>query len=207
MVPSAPIRLGQRDPLERHLGVRELRLLLDVGRTGPRLSVHATFTFQGASAAWAGPVGPTWERRGSSSTAGSSPLSTHIDPCIQPATSSGQRRWPMAGNTPVIRVLGTVGRPTVAVDGLYVLRGELGDQPWPARSGTFVSCRPSWWSPPDGRRRIRLEAQGHRPLKAGDQCTESGMRYHSTTTCRGLLRFAPQHPVVSHRIECCWPLI
>ena len=85
-------------------------------------SAYATFTFQGASVAWAGPVGPT---RGKARIILDGRLVATVDTyrsvfrardIIWAATMADGR------HTLRIQVLGTAGRPTVAVDGLYVLR-------------------------------------------------------------------------------------
>jgi Alginate lyase len=85
-------------------------------------SAYATYTFDGAAVAWAGPVGPT---RGKARIILDGRLVATVDSyratyrardIIWAATVQDGR------HTLRIQALGTSGRPTVAVDGLYVLR-------------------------------------------------------------------------------------
>ena len=96
--------------------------------------------------AWAGPVGPTL---GKARIILDGRLVATVDTyrsvfrardIIWAATMADGR------HTLRIQVLGTAGRPTVAVDGLYVLR-ELAISPGRLGRERLVSCRPSW-SPP-----------------------------------------------------------
>jgi hypothetical protein len=82
----------------------------------------ATMTFNGSSIAWAGPVGPT---RGKARVYIDGQLITTVD-LYRSAFSA--RRLVFARNvgggthTLKIQTLGTSGRPTVAVDELYIIR-------------------------------------------------------------------------------------
>jgi hypothetical protein len=85
-------------------------------------SATATYTFDGASVAWVGPVGPT---RGKARVIVDGRLVATVDTyratfkareVIWAAALKDGRHWLR------IQVLGTAGRPTVAVDGIYVLR-------------------------------------------------------------------------------------
>lgn len=85
-------------------------------------SASATITFSGSSVAWAGPVGPT---RGKARVYIDGQLVTTVD-LYRSAFSA--RRLVFARNvgdgthTLKIQALGTSGRPTVAVDELYIIR-------------------------------------------------------------------------------------
>jgi hypothetical protein len=84
-------------------------------------SAYATFTFRGTSVAWVGPIGPT---RGQARIILDGRLVATVD---TRALTFRARDVIWAANlddrahTLRIQVLGTSGRPTVAVDGLYVL--------------------------------------------------------------------------------------
>jgi hypothetical protein len=85
-------------------------------------SASATYTFDGASVAWAGPVGPT---RGKARVIVDGRLVATVD-TYRAVFDAREIIWAGAledgRHTVTIQVLGTAGRPTVAVDGLYVLR-------------------------------------------------------------------------------------
>ena len=85
-------------------------------------SASATYTFDGASVAWAGPVGPT---RGKARVILDGRLVATVD-TYRATFKARDVLWAAAlkdgRHTLRIQVLGTAGRPTVAVDGLYVLR-------------------------------------------------------------------------------------
>jgi hypothetical protein len=84
-------------------------------------SAYASFAFQGASVAWAGPVGPT---RGKARIILDGRLVATVDTyrSVFKARDVIWARTVADGrHTLRIQVLGTSGRPTVAVDGLYVL--------------------------------------------------------------------------------------
>jgi hypothetical protein len=84
-------------------------------------SAYATFSFRGTSVAWVGPIGPT---RGKARIILDGRLVATVD---THASTFRARDVIWAANladgahTLRIQVLGTSGRPTVAVDGLYVL--------------------------------------------------------------------------------------
>jgi len=84
-------------------------------------SAYATFAFRGTSVAWVGPIGPT---RGKARIILDGRLVATVD---THALTFRARDVIWAANVPDgahtlrIQVLGTTGRPTVAVDGLYVL--------------------------------------------------------------------------------------
>jgi hypothetical protein len=84
-------------------------------------SAYAAFAFRGTSVAWAGPIGPT---RGKARIILDGRLVATVD---MYARTFRARDVVWAANvrdgahTLRIQVLGTSGRPTVAVDGLYVL--------------------------------------------------------------------------------------
>ena len=85
-------------------------------------SATATLTFDGASVAWVGPVGPT---RGKARIILDGRLVATVD-TYRATFKARDVIWARAlqdgRHTLRIQVLGTAGRPTVAVDGLYVLR-------------------------------------------------------------------------------------
>ena len=85
-------------------------------------SASATYTFDGASVAWAGPVGPT---RGKARIIVDGRLVATVD-TYRATFKAREVLWAATlkdgRHTLRIQVLGTAGRPTVAVDGLYVLR-------------------------------------------------------------------------------------
>jgi hypothetical protein len=84
-------------------------------------SATATYTFDGASVAWAGPVGPT---RGKARVIVDGRLVATVD-TYRATFKARDVLWAATlkegRHTLRIQVLGTAGRPTVAVDGLYVL--------------------------------------------------------------------------------------
>lgn len=84
-------------------------------------SAYATFSFRGTSVAWVGPIGPT---RGKARII----LDGRLVATVDTHASTFRARdviWATnlrdGAHTLRIQVLGTSGRPTVAVDGLYVL--------------------------------------------------------------------------------------
>jgi hypothetical protein len=85
-------------------------------------SASVTYTFDGASVAWAGPAGPT---RGQARVIVDGRLVATVDTYRSVFKARGVL-WAASlkdgRHTLRIQVLGTAGRPTVAVDGLYVLR-------------------------------------------------------------------------------------
>jgi len=85
-------------------------------------SATATYTFDGASVAWAGPVGPT---RGKARVIVDGRLVATVD-TYRATFNARDVIWAAAlkdgRHTLRIQVLGTTGRPTVAVDGIYVLQ-------------------------------------------------------------------------------------
>ena len=85
-------------------------------------SASVTYTFDGASVAWAGPVGPT---RGQARVIVDGRLVATVD-TYRSVFKARDVLWAASlkdgRHTLRIQVLGTAGRPTVAVDGLYVLR-------------------------------------------------------------------------------------
>ena len=117
------VGLVDRDPLQRDVVVREL---FDVSQPPGALdetrSASATYTFDGASVAWAGPVGPT---RGQARVIVDGRLVATVD-TYRATFKARDVIWAAAltdgQHTLRIQVLGTAGRPTVAVDGMYVLR-------------------------------------------------------------------------------------
>ena len=87
-------------------------------------SATATYSFRGTSVAWAGPTGPT---RGKARVILDGRLVATVD-MYSRTFRARDVVWAAnvadGAHTLRIQVLGTRGRPTVAVDGLYVLAGQ-----------------------------------------------------------------------------------
>lgn len=84
-------------------------------------SAYATFSFRGSSVAWVGPIGPT---RGKARIILDGKLVATVD-THAPTFRARDVIWAAniadGAHTLRVQVLGTIGRPTVAVDGLYVV--------------------------------------------------------------------------------------